>query len=194
MVWRFRQIDEAVLLFLNHVGADGMLRDIVIRLLATGLLYALLAVVIYVSLKKDRSPQMLIVAVAGALVAGMVGKLLNQMVPRDRPFVALPDDVRHVALIVRPDSFPSIHAATAFGLAGVVLLGYSGRWGAVMLGLALVMGAARVAAGVHWPSDIGGGMPIGVVVAALVVAAQRRYWPHPRRATATPAAKSGGCH
>jgi len=172
-----RQLDQEILFFLNHLGAEGPAREVVIRLLATGLMYALAAIVAYMFLTKPDGRQVLMTALAGALLGYAVGKIINAMVERDRPFVVFPDQVRHVALYVRPASFPSIHAASAFGGTGAVLFGRYRGWGVIMLVLAAFMIAARVAAGVHWPSDVAGGGLIGLVLAAVLVGIQRCCWP-----------------
>ncbi|MEA3403869.1 MAG: phosphatase PAP2 family protein [Armatimonadota bacterium] len=169
--------DRQILFALNHLGPDTFTRELVVRAVATGLMYVLVGGTLYVGLRKPGGRQVLIYALASAFLAIGVGKILNQIVARDRPFVVFPQQVRHIELIVRPDSFPSIHAVAAFGLVGGVLFSRYGRWGAAMLTLALCMVAARVAAGVHWPSDVLGGALIGVTIAALWVALQRRYWP-----------------
>ncbi len=90
-----------------------------------------------------------------------------------------PEAIRHVSLIVRPDSFPSIHAAAALGLASAVLLSRHRLWGAVMLMFALLMAAARVAAGVHWPSDLAGGGLIGLAAAVIIARLHHRCWRRP---------------
>jgi len=68
-----------------------------------------------------------------------------------------------------PHSFPSGHAARAMMLA-VVALGLGPIW----LGLALLLwaplvGMARVALGVHYPSDVAAGMVVGVILGLFVV-------------------------
>lgn len=172
-----QQLDLAVLFALNHLGPEGLAREAVIRAVATGLMYVLAAVVVYLAWRKPDGRQVLLCALGSALLAFLLGKTLNQLVDRDRPFVLYPDQVRHIALIVRPDSFPSIHAITAFGLLGGVLFGRYPRWGLLMLGLGLPMIAARVAAGVHWPTDVLGGAALGLLMAGLFMTVQRRYLP-----------------
>jgi len=172
-----RHLDREILFFLNHLGAEGPAREVVIRLLATGLMYLLAAIVLYLSLKRPAGRQMLFCALGSAFLALLAGKLLNQIVMGDRPFVLFPQDVRHIELIVRPDSFPSVHAVVAFGLAGGVLFGRYRLWGVIMLVVSLLIITARVAAGVHWPSDVVGGALIGLAMAAVFVTIQRRYWP-----------------
>lgn len=176
-----RSLDREILFLLNHLGPEGAAREAVIRLVATGALYALLAVAVYLGLRRRSGRAVLICALGGAVLAFVVGKTINQIVPRDRPFVVFPDELRHVALIVRPDSFPSIHAAGGFGLAGGVLFAGYWRWGIAMLLLAVAMAAARVAAGVHWPSDVAAGALIGCIMAAIAAFAQRHHWPRSAR-------------
>lgn len=64
-------------------------------------------------------------------------------------------------------SFPSGHAALFFALA-VTIFFYSRNWGIWCILAAVVIGVARIFAGVHWPLDIMGGLAIGVASAAFV--------------------------
>lgn len=64
-------------------------------------------------------------------------------------------------------SFPSGHATWFFALALVVWFA-NRRWGWWFFALAVLMGAARVYAGVHWPLDIVGGAVIGLLCAWFV--------------------------
>lgn len=170
-------LDRKILFFLNHLGADGVAREVVIRLAATGAMYVLAAIVVYLTVRKPDGRQVLVRAFCSLALAVAAGKLLGRIVAGDRPYVLFPGEVRHIDLIVRPASFPSIHAVAAFALTGAVLLGRHRIWGLVMLLLALCMISARVAAGVHWPSDVLGGGLMALAIAAVFVAIQSRYWP-----------------
>lgn len=64
-------------------------------------------------------------------------------------------------------SFPSAHAAWFFALALVVFFA-NRKWGWWFIGLAVLMGLARIYAGVHWPIDIVGGAAIGLLCAWFV--------------------------
>lgn len=60
-------------------------------------------------------------------------------------------------------SFPSGHAMFFFALATGVYL-TNKTFGRVLFALAILMGMARIAAGVHWPSDIVGGAVLGIIL------------------------------
>lgn len=64
-------------------------------------------------------------------------------------------------------SFPSAHAAWFFALALVVWFA-NRKWGWWFFALAVLMGIARVYAGVHWPIDIIGGAVIGLLCAWFI--------------------------
>ncbi|HWD02460.1 MAG TPA: phosphatase PAP2 family protein [Amycolatopsis sp.] len=109
-------------------------------------------------------------AIAGAsAAANLAGKPLF---PRRRP---AEDEVpQHRRLRTRPasSSFPSGHAASAAAFATAVTM-ESPRAGLFVVPLAGAVAYSRVHTGVHWPSDVGAGIAIGVGVAALM----RHWWP-----------------
>jgi undecaprenyl-diphosphatase len=83
-----------------------------------------------------------------------------------------------VHLFVPPSSdpsFPSDHATAAFAIA-VSLLLRSRRVGLLALGMAVVLGLARVAVGAHYPLDVLGGALIGTAAALVLWAEPVRSW------------------
>ncbi|MEC3979375.1 bifunctional phosphatase PAP2/diacylglycerol kinase family protein [Amycolatopsis sp. H20-H5] len=114
-----------------------------------------------------------VAAIAGAsAAANLLGKPLF---PRRRP--AADEVPEHRRLTKRPtsSSFPSGHSASAAAFATAVAM-ESPTAGLVIAPLAAAVAYSRVHTGVHWPSDVGAGVAIGVGVAALT----RHWWPlHP---------------
>lgn len=106
---------------------------------------------------------------AGTMWAG--GQVLKQLFGRPRPFLSL-DPGR--LLIGRPQgtSWPSIHPATLTSFVTVAArdldLAPGGRVLAALL--PATVAASRVYLGVHYPSDVVGGVLLGSAVAVL--------WPH----------------
>ncbi|MQA60588.1 MAG: phosphatase PAP2 family protein [Actinophytocola sp.] len=109
-------------------------------------------------------------AIAGASAsANLLGK---RLFPRRRP-AAVEVPVRR-RLVRRPtsSSFPSGHAASAAAFATAVSMEAPAA-GVAVGGLAAAVAYSRVHTGVHWPSDVGAGVLIGVAAAA----ATRHWWP-----------------
>jgi undecaprenyl-diphosphatase len=72
-------------------------------------------------------------------------------------------------------SFPSDHATAAFAIA-VSLFLRSRRVGLFALGMAVVLGLARVAVGAHYPLDVLGGALIGTTAALVLWIEPVRSW------------------
>jgi undecaprenyl-diphosphatase len=103
--------------------------------------------------------------------------LLKLVFQRERP----PLDGRLVTVGARSFSFPSGHAAFAgvfFGLLGLILFRYAGRWrwaGALACALgALAIAGSRVWLGVHYVSDVVGGLAVGFGWAVAAWAVRHR--------------------
>jgi undecaprenyl-diphosphatase len=60
-------------------------------------------------------------------------------------------------------AFPSMHTAFYSALGGAMIVGHR-RSGALVILLAIIIGVARVMAGVHWPYDIFFGALFGVII------------------------------
>jgi len=106
---------------------------------------------------------------AEALIAALVARLvfvelIRLFIERLRPFAA---DASVVALLEETSfAFPSGHATFFFALATSVFL-HNRRWGSAFYAAALLISLARIAAGVHYPTDILGGALLGSLVAWL---------------------------
>ena len=93
-------------------------------------------------------------------------ELIRFFYHRPRPFSALYEI--HPLFLDGNWSFPSGHAAFFFAMAAAAY-SYDKKLGAWLFASAVLISAARVAAGVHYPSDILGGAIIGISVALAVV-------------------------
>ncbi|MFG1948207.1 phosphatase PAP2 family protein [Nonomuraea sp. NPDC048826] len=122
------------------------------------------------------------------IVGGVLGWLLKIVVDRARP--SLPDPVA----LAPGESFPSGHALHVTLGAGIVLLlalphlpvwGRVAAWaGAIFMIVSVAY--TRVALGVHWVSDVLGGVMLGVAVLAATVAAFESWRRQQGRRRASP--------
>jgi undecaprenyl-diphosphatase len=101
-----------------------------------------------------------------------VNAALKLVVREDRPCQSLHVITLEACPAPGDWSFPSNHAAIA-AAAAVALLFVSRRVGAVALGAACAMAAARVWVGAHYPHDVVAGAAVGALVALLAMVALR---------------------
>lgn len=111
-------------------------------------------------------------ALGAALVAMAANQIISHLWERPRPYVT-----HHaVQLLSAPSadpSFPSDHAAAAFAIAFAILASWR-RVGVAFLVVASLIGVARVALGMHYPSDVVAGAAVGWLAALLVTRRAQR--------------------
>jgi undecaprenyl-diphosphatase len=117
----------------------------------------------------------------GVIAAGLAAALglalahgITMVWDRPRPYEAHSGVHLFVSASGDP-SFPSDHATAAFAIA-VSLLLRSRRVGLLALGMAVVLGLARVAVGAHYPLDVLGGALVGTAAALVLWVEPVRAW------------------
>jgi len=105
--------------------------------------------------------------IAVALSDSVGARLLKPLFGRARPCFALPPgSVRLLVPIADSGSMPSLHAANNFA-AALVALSADRQTGWVLLPYATLVALSRLGVGVHWPSDLVGGVLWGAVAAGV---------------------------
>lgn len=176
--------DAVVFSYIYGLSGRSTLLDALGIFFATYLAYVwILALVVTAFLPGARQAERraaAAVAVAATLFARFVVKpAIALTYPRPRPSLVLPD-VRPLISVPaweQMQSFPSGHALIFFSIA-TVLFCFNKKVGALAFGAAALIGAARVYAGVHWPSDILVGASLGTLVgfAAYRLYARRKSY------------------
>jgi membrane-associated phospholipid phosphatase len=134
------------------------------------------AVAVFGGARGRRAVALSVVAVSVSVAASTLG--LKRWIARERP---RRPETHHAhgegaTAVPMPEtgSFPSAHSASAAALATTMTL----EWPAVafpFVMLAGLVGYSRLHAGVHFPSDVVGGMAIGSVSAILTVSGYRLF-------------------
>lgn len=154
----------------NGLAGHHRLLDDLMVFSATYLIYLAAAVAALVALPvlRRREWPPLLTAASSVVLAFVLGVLASKLFFEPRPFTTHPDIVLLIPHAAGK-SFPSDHATAAFAIAFAVLAFLSRRWGLVLLAAAVLIGFARVYAGIHYPGDIAG----SALVAGLAVLALR---------------------
>lgn len=156
--------DQKILLWLNHLVQNwGFLN----KLFAEWLIYSVPFVLLWLWFYSEKSKKVAMRAFLSIIVAWPVlAMVVGNLVKRGRPF-----DLGGVKELIfhRPTySFPSDHAAALFAVAASFWFSGNKKLGVTFLIIAIVVSVFRVAAGLHFPSDILGGVVVGFLAAWLV--------------------------
>jgi len=107
-----------------------------------------------------------------AALAFSMSTLLAGFIGRVRPYLAVQGVVALVPPNIQAGSFPSSHTAIAFGVAAALAFADT-RVGVAAFVMALFVALGRVAAGMHYPTDVIGGAAVGLISFAIVRAIHR---------------------
>lgn len=108
-----------------------------------------------------------------SFIAWVFAEIIKGWMQSPRPFLVL-DDAKLLFPHGDYDSFPSAHAAIFSALATAASL-FKLKLARLLWVIVAVIGIARVAAGIHWPSDIAGGVALGSIVAYALFRARRHF-------------------
>jgi membrane-associated phospholipid phosphatase len=114
-----------------------------------------------------RHPQRVWGGILGALVMVLVLHSLKKLLGLPRPLAVLPEETLNIiGPGLRSRAFPSGHTATFALFAGIWSLTTHRRMVPFLaLAGAILVGVSRMVVGVHWPSDVLGGLALGWVSA-----------------------------
>ena len=132
----------------------------------------LIPAVVWLKLHRADKKQFIIIAFGGAVLALIVSRIAEMLFYNPRPFVS--DHVTPFFSHAMGNGFPSDHTLLA-GVLAYLTLSYNRPAGYVALGLAFLVGWARVLSNVHHGIDIVTALAISGVSMTAVVYLQRRF-------------------
>ncbi len=166
-------IDLYLFQYINGFAGKSVCLDSLAIFFAEYLQYFLIAALFVFLLKnfKKYLPMVMGGLAAAVLARFGIAEIIRFFWHRARPFVE-----NNVSLLFNHEnsySFPSGHAAFFFALSAVIYH-YNKKTGILFFIASLLVSISRVFCGVHWPSDILGGIIVGVFSAWLVLLLGRR--------------------
>jgi undecaprenyl-diphosphatase len=177
MDWRLFQLA-------NSLAGRWPVVDAVVRLLMND--YALTTALILVPFAlwfsgntpadRERHQRAVLSMVVALVIGNLIVKAVNLVYWRWRPFTF--HDVTLLFYHPSDSSFPSNAATVGFCIATAIWLS-DRRMGAILYVIAALFGVSRIVGGVHYPTDILGGMLIGGLSAYCVARRMRfldRLW------------------
>jgi undecaprenyl-diphosphatase len=146
-------------LFITHMDRNIWVMYLIVPILIASLFY------IY---KWKAFRPLVMLALAVGLADALAYRGIKTFIQRPRPFqnTEISSWVRKVGDAHGP-SFPSNHAANCFAGAAI-LAWYFSRSSKYFYSFAVLVAISRVALGVHYPSDVVGGMMLGLFVGFLI--------------------------
>ncbi|MCX6786300.1 MAG: phosphatase PAP2 family protein [Candidatus Kaiserbacteria bacterium] len=156
---------------IHSLSGHGIIGDFLIVFFGEYFIYLVLAIFIlvaYRAYKKEKNIAVLkpyFLAIIATVVARFViTPAIRLFYHHLRPFIAL--STSHL-LTDTSYSFPSGHTITMFALA-VATYFFNKKFSYFLFAAGLIVGVARIAGGVHYPSDVVGGIVLGVITGVVI--------------------------
>ena len=93
--------------------------------------------------------------------------LLKNLIARPRPYLVI-DGLHPIVPLLSDFSFPSGHASSSFAFVTAVYLSeLNKKWAAIVFVIALMISFSRLYVGVHYPTDVLGGVILGILCGHL---------------------------
>lgn len=156
-------IESGLFEFLHGFAGKSASLDFLFVLFARWIPYGMvIAAVFFLFTRKDAMARIWALCVVGLTVVlsrGILVELIGYLYARPRPNEFLGFDALIPAFT---PAFPSGHASAFFALAAAIYF-LNKEWGRWFWALAGINAIARIVAGVHWPTDILGGLVVALV-------------------------------
>lgn len=165
----FFQLDGNILLWIQEYIRNDFLTPIfkfITSLGDEGYVWIAIAIILLFVKKYRKVGVMVGASLLGSLVFNNM--IVKNIVARPRPYRMI-----ETLSILIPEpgeySFPSGHTSSSFAAGVVLYLMLPKKYGVPAMILAFLIGISRLYVGVHYPTDVLGGMVMGTLIAVAVV-------------------------
>ena len=173
LLWKF---DFEILFFIKDHVRNSFL-DVIVPFYSNlgddGIIWIAVGLIMLIPKKTRKCGIMVLAALLVMLVVNNI--ILKNLIARPRPCATYPELVELVH-IPTSYSFPSGHTVSAMAVAFTTLTQHK-KLGIVTLVMAFLMGLSRLYVGVHFPTDVYGGIIVGAAIAFAVYYAEKKITP-----------------
>lgn len=162
------QLDGGVLLWIQEYVRNDFLTPLMIFITTlgdAGMIWIGIAIVL-LCFKKTRNVGLLVgFSLIGSLVVNNI--ILKNLIARIRPY----EVVEGLSILIEKPgefSFPSGHTGSSFAAGVILFLACPKKYGIPALVLAFLISISRMYVGVHYPTDVLGGMVTGTIIAVCI--------------------------
>ncbi|WP_160689265.1 phosphatase PAP2 family protein [Clostridium sp. C2-6-12] len=164
-----QNLDNTILEFIQMNIRNSILDKIMIGITSLGngiTIWTIIGLALILSKKYRKHGFMIITAL---ILCYLIGSLtIKPIVARTRPFNAMPLFGQMLIKLPKDFSFPSGHTMCSF-TSSIVIYNMNKRIGIFALILSSFIGFSRIYLYVHYPSDVLGGMIIGIFVGIITI-------------------------
>ena len=174
------QFDSSILLWIQNNLRTGFLDPIMKAITMLGD-KGMIWILITLALLIVRRTRRLGVICAASMVIGLLvtNLIIKNWAARIRPYELIPG-LQCIVPLAKDYSFPSGHATNSLACAWVLFRKTPKKYGVPALILAILISLSRLYVGIHYPTDVLGGVVIGICSAVLAM------WLVPRLETKFP--------
>lgn len=169
-------MDFIIAQFFNHLGRGTIIDNLSVAISYNGGYISVLMFFGFLILLKDKikgKQVFLAIVIAITLHFAISDGFFKSVVPqyfeiRERPYIAYPQDIVPLGKLNTSASFPSNHISSIVSVLGVLIYFYRKYWKLAVVFI-ILMAFSRMHNGMHYPSDILGGIIFGILYSQMAV-------------------------
>lgn len=173
LLWKF---DFEILFFIKDHVRNSFL-DVIVPFYTNlgddGIIWIAVGLIMLIPKKTRKCGIMVLAALIVMLVVNNI--IIKNLIARPRPCATYPELVELVH-IPTSYSFPSGHTVSAMAVSFTIITQHK-KLGIVAVIMAFLMGLSRLYVGVHFPTDVYGGIIVGAAIAFAVYYAEKKITP-----------------